>query len=62
MSIQDKIASIKEMLAEQKKKEEKEAQRREEAKLKRQLSKTAKKELTEKEIFEMLKAKFEKGE
>lgn len=59
--ISDRLLSIRELIDARKEKEEADKRRREEAKIKKQLAKNAKTEIAEKELYEHLKSKFEKG-
>lgn len=57
----ERIYNLKELLKARKEKEEADKRKREEARLKKQLAKSAKQELSEKELYEHLRSKFEKG-
>lgn len=59
--VMERIYNLKELLKARKEKEEADKRKREEARLKKQLAKSAKQELSEKELYEHLRSKFEKG-
>lgn len=61
MSVSDMVKTIKDLVQKEKDAIKKAEDKRKEAKIKRQMANDAKRKLTEKEVYETLKEKFEKG-